>query len=85
MMPHWLGVLFLIGAGAGVLAVAYRGYCIGELPAGANGLSGAYRPSRAENPLAFHFFLALYFCGGLALCVWGLLAMIGLAPPLEWR
>ncbi|HEU4619045.1 MAG TPA: hypothetical protein VFV10_13475 [Gammaproteobacteria bacterium] len=84
MMPRWLSVLFLIGAGAGVLAVAYRGYLRGELRAGANGFAGVYRPNRRDNPLAFHFFLLLYFCGGIALCVWGLLAMIGLAPPLRW-
>jgi hypothetical protein len=85
MTPRWLSVLFLIGVGAGVLAIAYRGYRNGELPAGSNGFAGQYRPNRDDNPLAFHFFLILYFAGGIALCVWGLLAMIGLAPPLRWR
>lgn len=84
MMPRWLGVLFLVGLGAGLLAVAYRGYCIGELPAGAN-LWRAYRPTRADNPFPFHFFLVVYICAGIALCVLGLLAMIGMAPPLKWR
>lgn len=84
MMPRWLSVLFLVGIGAGLLAIAYRGYCNGELPAGSKGLS-PYRPNRDDNPLAFRFFLALYFCGGLALCVWGLLELGGMAPPLRWR
>ena len=36
MMPHWLSVLFLLGVGTGLLAVAYHGYRVGELPAGAD-------------------------------------------------
>ncbi|MEO8460711.1 MAG: hypothetical protein ABI451_09295 [Dokdonella sp.] len=83
-MPGWLGTLFLIGMGSGVLAVAWRGYRIGELPAGSNFLS-AFRPNRNDQPLAFHFFLALYFCAGMALVVWGLLTLIGMAPPLKLR
>jgi hypothetical protein len=79
-----LGALFLIGTGAGVLAVAYHGYRSGELPAGSRGW-GTYRPYRVENPLALHFLLALYFCGGMAWAVWGLLALVGMAPPLKWR
>ncbi|HET6546344.1 MAG TPA: hypothetical protein VFG55_06310 [Rhodanobacteraceae bacterium] len=84
MMPVWLSVLVLVGLGAGVLTVAWRGYRDGELPAGVNFLR-AYRPTREENPFAFHFFLALYFCGGMALAVWGLLAFLGMAPPMRWR
>ncbi|MDQ2972841.1 MAG: hypothetical protein M3R20_07675 [Pseudomonadota bacterium] len=81
---RWLGVLFLVGLGAGQLAVVYRDYCIGELPAGAN-VWRAYRPTCADNPFALHFLLVMYFCAGIALCVWGLLAMIGMASPLKWR
>ena len=84
MMPHWLSVLFLLGVGTGLLAVAYHGYRVGELPAGAN-FWRAYRPNREDNRLAFHFFLVLYGCVGLALCVWGLLALLGMAPDLKWR
>lgn len=83
-MPPFLGALFLIVMGSGVLAVAYRGWQTGELPAGARGFS-AYRPNRTDNPLAFHFYLVLYVCGGLALAVWGLLLLIGMAPPLPLR
>jgi hypothetical protein len=79
-----LGALFLIAMGAGVLAVAWRGYQAGELPAGSNFLR-PYRPNRDDDPLAFHFFLALYYCGGTALAVWGLLALVGMAPPLKLR
>lgn len=43
---------------------------------------GRYRPSRTENPGAFYFFLALYTCGGLALLVWGVLVVAGVASPL---
>jgi hypothetical protein len=61
-----------------------NGHRTGELPAGSRGLR-AYRPNRDDNPAAFRFFLALYFCAGMVLCVWGLLALVGLAPPLRWR
>ncbi|MBD3815269.1 MAG: hypothetical protein IE913_02180 [Halothiobacillus sp.] len=84
MMPVWLGSLFLIGFGSGVLAVAYRGWQHGELPAGVNGFK-PYRPNREDNPLGFHFFFALYICAGIALVVWGLLALIGMAPPLKFQ
>jgi hypothetical protein len=40
-------------------------------------------PSRATNPFAFHCFLTLYFTGGMALAVWGLLALVGMVPPLR--
>jgi len=79
-----LGALFLIAIGSGVLAVAYRGWRDGELPAGSKGLQ-AYRPNREDNPVAFHAFLALYICGGIALAVWGLLVLVGMAPPLKLR
>lgn len=84
MMPHWLSVLFLLAAGVGLLAVAYHGYRAGELRAGSNFLRGVYRPDREDNRLAFHLFLILYFCAGLALSVWGLLALSGIAPDLKW-
>jgi hypothetical protein len=45
----------------------------------------AYRPRRDDSPLAFNFFLALYFSGGMALAVWGLLILAGTAPPLKWQ
>lgn len=83
-MPVWLGSLFLIGFGSGVLAVAWRGWQTGELPAGRRGFS-AYRPNREDNPFAFRFFFALYICAGIALVVWGLLVLIGMAPPLKLR
>lgn len=83
-MTRVLGALFLIAMGSGVLAVAWRGYREGELPAGSNFLK-PYRPNRDDNPLAFRFFLTLYYCGGMALAVWGLLSLVGLAPPLKLR
>jgi hypothetical protein len=84
MMPAWLGALFLIGCGSAVLAVAWRGWQTGELPAGSRGFS-AYRPNREDNPFAFHFYFALYICAGFALLVWGPLALLGMAAPLKLR
>lgn len=83
-MAPLLSALFLIACGSLVLAMAYRGWRNGELPAGASGFR-PYRPNREDNPLAFHFYLALYVCCGIALAVWGLLALIGMAPPLKLR
>ena len=59
--------------------------CSGELPAGANGLRGNYRPNRARDPLALRLFLLLYLCSGMALLVWGLLVLVGMAPALRLR
>jgi len=82
MMERWLSSLFLLGMGAGLLAIAYRGYKAGEVRAG-NSLWRLYTPNRWDNPIAFHFFLTLYFVSGLAMCVWGLLAMVGMASPMR--
>lgn len=72
-----LQVLF----GLGLLVIAYRGHQNGEIRAG-TGPSKPYTPSRSANPLAFHFFLLLYICGGLAILVWGVFALFGLMEPM---
>lgn len=79
MTPRWLSVLFLLGLGAGVLLITYRGYKVGQLPV------RGYNPTRDENPFGFRFSLLLYGLAGLALCMWGLLALLGMAPNLKWR
>jgi hypothetical protein len=84
-MPALLGGLILLVFGIGVLAVAWQGYRRGELPAGSNFLNGSYKPTREDSPLAFHVFLALYLCGGIALAAWGLLMVFGVAAPLKLR
>lgn len=81
-MPRAFGSIVLILLGVGVLAVAWQGYVGGVLPAGSAGWR-AYRPNRQDNPLAFRCFLTLYFCGGAALTVWGILALFGAAPALK--
>jgi hypothetical protein len=43
------------------------------------------RPNRDDNPIGFHFYLVRYFCCGVGLCVWGLLTLSGMPPPLKWR
>lgn len=85
MMPLYLSALFLLATGGGVLAVAWQSHRNGVVPAGSNYFSGRYMPTREANPFAFYFFLALYFSGGMALSVWGLLCLLGMAPPLPWR
>jgi hypothetical protein len=84
-MPALLGGLVLLVFGVGVLAVAWQGCRRGELPAGSNFLRGTYTPTREDSPLAFHAFLVLYLCGGVALAAWGLLMLSGMAAPLELR
>jgi hypothetical protein len=82
-LPQTASAIVLLAFGGGILAVAWQGYRAGALPAGPNFLRGRFMPSRADNPLAFYFFLALYFSAGMALAVWGLLALVGMAPPLR--
>ena len=67
--------------GLGLVVVAYRGHQHGELRAGSAGFK-PYTPSRHANPLAFHFFLMLYLSAGLALLVWGVFALLGIAKPM---
>jgi hypothetical protein len=62
-----------------LLATAFHAYTIGEMRAGTSPFA-PYLPNRNDNPLAFNCPLLMYFCGGLALCVWELLGMIGMAP-----
>ncbi len=83
MLPPVVSGLFLLAMGGGVLAVAWQGYRAGVVPAGANFFRGRYLLNRVRNPVAFHLFLALYYSAGMALCVWALLALAGLAPPLR--
>jgi hypothetical protein len=84
VIPCWVAIPFLLGMGATLLIAAYRGYIKGAVHAGTS-LLAPYRPNRDENPLAFNFFVLVYFCWGLALCVWGLLGMLGMAPMPKWR
>ncbi len=83
MLSPFASALVLLGFGGGILAVAWQGYRAGVLPAGPNFFRGRYMPNRSANPVAFHFFLALYLAAGMALAVWGLLALVGMAPPLR--
>ncbi|MGH7260467.1 MAG: hypothetical protein ACREVA_07025 [Burkholderiales bacterium] len=83
-MERVLGSFFLIGIGALLLAVAWRGYITGELRAGV-AYFRPYRPNREDNPFAFRFYLVLYFCCGMVLTVWGILALFGGAPAIKLR
>src|SRR3546814_144471 len=78
-----LGCLLVVRLGSGWFAVAWQGGKVGELPAGPS-FCGTRRPTREDNPLAFHVFFVLYVCGGTAVVVWGLLALVGMAPPPKW-
>lgn len=82
-LPQAVSAFVLLALGGGLLAVAWHGYRDGVLPAGSNFLRGRWMPSRADNPFAFQFFLVLYFAGGMALAVWGLLELVGMAPALR--
>jgi len=84
MMTRFASSVFLLGTGALLLWMNLRGYRNGELRAG-SGLLSPYRPNRDDNPIGFHFYLVMYFCCGVGLCVWGLLTLIGMAPPRKLR
>ena len=83
-MQRVFGSFFLMGAGVFLFLVARHGYHSGELRAG-RAYYRAYRPNREDNPLAFHFYLVLYLCSSVVLTVWGILALLGAAPPIKWR
>jgi hypothetical protein len=72
---------FLCFFGVGLLVVAYRGYCKGEIRAGSSGLR-PYTPTREDNPFAFYFFIGLYLLSGFALLTWAILTFAGVAEPL---
>jgi hypothetical protein len=83
-MERVLGSLVLIGMGALLLVVAWRGQVTSELRAG-RAYVRPYRPSRVANPGGFYFYLVLYYCAGMVLTVWGILALFGGAPVVRWR
>ena len=83
-MDRVLGSFFLIVTGAVLLRVAWRGHVSGTLPAGV-AYFRPYRPNREDNPFGFYFYLILYFCSGMVLTLWGILALFGGAPELKWR
>jgi hypothetical protein len=76
--------VFLLVVGVGLLAVAYRAHHVGEIRAGLAGFK-PYRPTRAQRPGAFYFYLTLYICGGLVLLVWGVPVIAGVARPLPLK
>ncbi|HZF15845.1 MAG TPA: hypothetical protein VE046_07910 [Steroidobacteraceae bacterium] len=83
-MNHAIGSMILLFFGVGLLIVAWRGNRSGELRAGSAGWR-PYRPNRMDNPLGFRFYFFLYVAAGIVLTVWGVLAMLGAAPPLDLR
>ena len=74
----------LIAIGAAILVIVRQGYLSGEVPAGV-AYFRPYRPNRDDNPVAFHFYLVLYFASGVALIVWGILALFNAAAPIPLR
>jgi hypothetical protein len=75
-----IAALAMLVFGAILSLVALHGQRTGSLPAGSNFLR-PLRVHRDADWLAFHLLLVLYGAGGLALEIWGVLAIIGLAPP----
>ncbi len=79
-----LSALALIALGVVLLAQAWRGHVSGHLRAGVR-YSRPFRPTREDNPLAFYSYLWLYLGIGTGLAIWGVLALVGAAPPPRWR
>jgi hypothetical protein len=75
-----IAALAILLFGAILSLVALQGQRSGWLPAGTNFLR-SLRVTRDGNWGAFHLLLVLYGASGLVLEVWGVLALIGLAPP----
>lgn len=75
-----MGLLQIL-IGLSLLVVAYRGHQSGEVRAGSAGFK-LYTPTRDDSPLAFHLYILLYVSSGLALVVWGVFALLGMAAPM---
>lgn len=78
-----LFALMLVFLGGGILLTAYRGWQNGVLQAGAYFFrKQGYRPTRAQEPVAFYFFAIIYIAGGIALLLYGLGVLTGQLHPL---
>lgn len=80
-LPANVTALMQIVLGIALLAIAYDGHRNGQIRAGSAGFR-PYRPTRDGSPFMFHFYMLVYLAGGLALAVWGVLVLVGLAEPL---
>jgi hypothetical protein len=65
----------------GVVAIAVQGLFRGWLPNGRNGFKQGEGVSRENQPLAFWFFFALYFGGGLYVTLYAVDLLLGQPVP----
>jgi hypothetical protein len=83
-MRLFQGLLFLF-FGVGLLLVAYQSLARGWLPFGSRGLSGRLEFRRSENPFLYWLAFALYIAAGLALAIYSIRVLAGIAPLLKLR
>ena len=80
-MAIFQGLLFLF-FGVGLWLVNYRALSSGWLPCGPNGIKGRLEFKRDASPLMFWLMFAIYTTGGLALIIFAIRLLAGLAVPL---
>lgn len=80
-MTIFQGLLFLF-FGVGLLLVNYRALTSGWLPCGPNGIKGRLEFRRDTSPLMFWLMFAIYTTAGLALIIFAVRLLAGLAVPL---
>ena len=80
-MAIFQGLLFLF-FGVGLLLVNYRALTKGWLPCGPNGIKGRLEFKRDASPLMFWLMFTIYTTGGLALIIFAIRLLTGLAVPL---
>ncbi|NUN61608.1 MAG: hypothetical protein HUU13_10995 [Burkholderiaceae bacterium] len=83
-MSIFQGLLFL-AFGMGLLIVDYQILSRGWLPCGSNGFKGRLEFHRQDQPGAFWSMFALYLLAGVALLLYAIGLLAGLASPLPLR
>jgi hypothetical protein len=81
-MERFVVAALVLFFGVGLVIYAFRAFESGAVRAGPNFLHGVLTPTRDDSPGIFHAFVLLYLCGGIALPVWGLLMVFGMAAPI---
>jgi hypothetical protein len=80
-MERFVVAALVLFFGVGLVIYAFRAFESGAVRAGPNFLHGVLTPTRDDSPGIFHAFVLLYLCAGIALPVWGLLMVFGMAAP----
>ncbi len=77
--------IFFLLLGLGLLLVDYQSLRRGWLPCGPNGLSGRLEFHRDRQPILYWLMFLLYGAAGVALILFAVRLLFGVAEPLPLR